>query len=106
MIEFVFKAIVIGAFCAGLATCFEDGMILSGMRKWLNDHIKNKWILKPICNCVFCMPSVWGSMVYWLLSFAIGLSIQSVLLYPVCIVCSVFLSGLFYGILQKHNQYL
>lgn len=52
--------IILGAWNA-----FAPGMILGGLGDWLEKRFP-EYLLKPLFLCVLCMPSVWGSAIWFL----------------------------------------
>lgn len=49
----------------GVWNAFGKGQILGSLGDWLEDRFPPK-LLKPLFTCVLCMPSVWGSAVWFL----------------------------------------
>ena len=49
----------------GVWNAFAKGQLLGELGDWLEDRV-NPYFLKPIFLCVLCMPSVWGSAIWFL----------------------------------------
>lgn len=75
-------------------------------RKYEN---KREWLLMPVINCIYCYPSFWGSIVYWLLTlfvFPAAVNIQTLVAWPICCIAAVFTNGLLYSLFQKNEPYM
>lgn len=101
--EYLINILIISLFCAGLAKSTEQGMILEGLYKWLHFRLP-EWLFLPILGCVYCMASVWGTVLYWLLETKVwGFEIAPgtwVMWLVTCVAC-VFVNGLLYNALKK-----
>src|SRR3990167_11085516 len=51
--------------CIGIHETTREGMIFQKPANFLNDFIPDFW-MKPICDCLTCMASLWGSIAYWI----------------------------------------
>lgn len=49
----------------GVWNAFGKDQILGPLGDWMEDRLPEK-VLKPIFLCILCMPSVWGSAVWFL----------------------------------------
>ncbi len=49
----------------GIWNAFAPGMILGWLGDFLEKHV-NAHFLKPIFTCTCCMPSVWGTAIWFL----------------------------------------
>ena len=46
----------------------DTGMILDFWSKFLHNHIKKEWILKPLVDCVYCVGgqlALWSGFFIW-----------------------------------------
>ena len=102
--------LIISLFCVGLHVSLEKGMILFPIRKLIQKLIYKKvkfnglnkfnleptTISKPIMDCVYCMPSLYGSLIYFYYNFN---NIQTTGFYVEWIItlfCSSALAGFIY----------
>lgn len=103
------KIIIISLFCNGLNIALKEKMILFSFGEWVRKVVKNETVLKPLVNCVYCFASVWGTIIYWLIT--IVLNNQSVCAQTltewviICFSC-IFTNGLFYAIISKYENYI
>jgi len=89
------QILIIGLFCNGLKLASEEGMIFyKPARKVLSWP---EWINKPIIGCIYCMASVWGSLVFLALNHN-NLS-GTIINLPIVVVASVFVNGSLYELL-------
>lgn len=105
---FICKILIISAFCVGLKKMTEENMILNKPFNWLYESDMPDWIFKPLIGCHYCFASLWGSIVYWIVSIygCHEVMINQLLwMWPVICICCVFTNGLLYGIL-KHAEAL
>lgn len=103
---FITKIFIISAFCVGLKKMTEEGMLLHGVKNWLDNRIKSDFIFMPVIGCHYCYASIWGSFVYWLISlygYHEVMIDQLFVMWPVICICCVFTNGVLYGIL-KHIE--
>lgn len=61
---------IISIFCLGLRTVSDEDMVLFPFRKYFLDRYEkfDRYrinISKPIIICVTCMPSIWGTIIWW-----------------------------------------
>lgn len=102
------KIFIISMFCVGLKKMTEEDMILHGVERWLDKRIKSDLAYKPLIGCVYCYASLWGSLIYWILSiygYREMFYFQLLCLWPVVCICCVFLNGVLYGILKFFEQF-
>ncbi len=55
--------IVVSLFCLGLRAVTDNGMIGNPIRVFFQENFPNAG--KPIVLCSTCMPSVWGTLIFW-----------------------------------------
>jgi len=48
----------------GLKSCFEHGEIFEKAARRIT-YLLGPWWSKPVCGCVKCMASFWGTITYW-----------------------------------------
>lgn len=80
----------------GLRRTFMSGMIFEGFAKWVRNNI-HPFFHKPLVDCVECMSSVYGSVLYW--SFVLpvfGFSFFEIWVWFWDIIILVFLNQFFY----------
>lgn len=95
MTELILKIIFISAFCNGLYLITDEGMILNPllklMEKFLIDkrgvEVKYHFLYKPLIGCLTCFSSVWGSLVYWVVT---PFTIENLYLWPIVIICVAY----------------
>jgi hypothetical protein len=62
------------------------------------------FLAHPFVLCVVCMPSLWGTIIYWNLFVLSGLSfLPALLIYPFAIISCPFLTGYFW-LKYKHLE--
>lgn len=49
----------------GIVQTTDLDMIFEEPAKWAKQHI-SPWIRKPLFECVYCMSSLWGTIVFWI----------------------------------------
>jgi len=57
-----------------------------------------RFILKPIMLCVSCMPSFWGTLIWYVSPHEFGIN------WVICVVSSVFVSSFIYDLHTKLND--
>lgn len=63
MLEFTLSVFFVVAISIVYCDVLTDvGMILGWWSKFLHDHIKKEWILKPLVDCVYCFG---GQLALW-----------------------------------------
>lgn len=55
-------------FIIGLYEATEPGRILANLHDFLEERLPD-WIYKPMLGCVYCMASVWGTLLFVLATF-------------------------------------
>jgi hypothetical protein len=76
----------------------EDSKILA-INKLAENELWYEWYLKPILLCVYCMPSFWGSII-WFSLYGFNYPIH----YVLTLVSSVFINGLIWNIYNKYDN--
>ena len=51
-------------FINGVHETTREGMIFYPARAFLSKYISEYW-MNPMCNCIRCMSSVWGTITFW-----------------------------------------
>lgn len=87
--------------CLGLKIVFSDGMILEKVGQWLTKkvEVENKKIYEPLGYCEFCMPSIHTlvGITFALCSNLICFTWNIVILYPIFVMASSFLTGVIWN---------
>lgn len=50
----------------GSKVTWQEGMIFEKPKLWLDEFWGDWLIRKPLYACPACMPSIWGSVYYWI----------------------------------------
>ncbi len=66
LLSFMVFVFLQALFINGINESMVEGMVLSGVKKWVNRNIKSEFWTKPITGCVRCMASFWGGIVTFL----------------------------------------
>lgn len=82
-LDLLLNVLVISLFCVGLDRLMQENMILHFARKFF-ERQKGivRGLLMPVCGCVTCFASVWGSAIFIALN---GISVA--LLPDMVVVC-------------------
>lgn len=102
--DYIINMIIISLFCAGLYRAAEPGMLLSRFHAWAETNIKPKWMYSPVIGCVYCMASIWGTIVYFSLELGVwgsDIDESTLIMWPITCCACVYLNGLFYFTLKK-----
>lgn len=59
-----YQFLINALFIFGVFFSFQHGQIFGKPGDWISMKIPT--ISKPLFNCYLCMPSIWGSLGYWL----------------------------------------
>lgn len=59
----LFLVVLNSLFIIGLYEASESGRVLSGIHDWMEQYLP-MWLYKPVLGCVYCMASVWGSILF------------------------------------------
>jgi len=105
----IVKIVIITLFCCGLKKLTEFDMLLYPVKQWMIRVVKNKQILKPTIDCIYCFASFWGTIIYWSITLFIygqPVSGETLIAWPIVCVSCEFTNGLAYGILAKYENYL
>ena len=69
MLEFALSVFFVVAIAVVYTEVLTDtGMILGWWSKFLHNHIKKEWILKPLIDCVYCFGgqlALWSGFFIW-----------------------------------------
>jgi hypothetical protein len=83
------EILLIALFCNGLQLASEEGMIFHRIARKIKSW--PEWINKPIIGCIYCMASVWGTIIHTAFNYN---NIPGMVTLPIVIVASVYLNGL------------
>ena len=108
----IFKVIVLTViWCLGLKIVLSQGMVLEKIGKFITHkvEVEHKKIYEPIGYCEFCMPSIHTlfGIAFGLASKTISFSWNIVILYPIFVMGSSFLTGIIwnaYGFLKTKQS--
>lgn len=97
------QSILTSLICVGIKITYSEGKIFDFVGNWLIKlYDKGGWysyIAMPLGACHYCMASVYGILFHVCLVL-IGCAGKTALL-PAVLLASVFLNGVFYGVLNK-----
>lgn len=48
----------------GIVQTIDSEMIFEQPADWVRERV-TPWITKPVFDCVYCMSSLWGTIVFW-----------------------------------------
>jgi len=91
--EILIHSLVISAWCLGLRTVTDDGMVLNFLRRFLLKY-ESKPITKPLLLCVTCTSSIHGLVIHYLMW---GFSFEMI----ITIIFSAYLNSLGWLTLEK-----
>lgn len=83
------EILILALFCNGLYIASEDHMILERPNRWMEKSLP-LWIYKPVLGCIYCMASIWGVVVY----FVVNGTTTDLYHLPILIICGCFANGL------------
>lgn len=90
-----------------LHLCFQEGMILAGVRRFIARYILVvPWMRKPVYDCLVCMAGMW-TVILWFLD---GNTISTDLLWCIAkvggmnAIATPFVEGAIFEILKKHTH--
>jgi hypothetical protein len=89
MVNLLIEILLIALFCNGLQLASEEGMIFYRIARKIKSW--PEWINKPIIGCIYCMASVWGTIIHTIFNYG---NIPGMVTLPIVIVASVYLNGL------------
>lgn len=72
--ELLAQYIITSFIITGIWVTFQEGMVFYKIREKLFEPIKYSFVRKPLFECMICMASIWGSLIYffvWQGSFSI-----------------------------------
>lgn len=84
--------------CMGLHVASGDDMVLEPVRRFLEDKAEGSkrvaFFSKPILLCVCCMPSIYGTIIYWAYIQSTSIIVDSWVLFmwPIVVLTSSFLN--------------
>jgi len=84
--------------CMGLHVASDEDMVLEPIRKLLEDKAEGSksltFLFKPVLLCVCCMPSIYGTIIYWayILYASIEITWWVFFVWPIIILTSSFLN--------------
>jgi hypothetical protein len=102
MIEFIF---ICSLAIYGLHVAMQPGMIFHRLHSFLGYIFELKYgnipffrvIRKPLYSCPMCMPSIWGSLAYWITYYGQSHNMLNFLFFwPICILA---MSGIIYALI-------
>lgn len=96
MVNFILVSFLISIFCIGLSIISEYGKLLFPIRKLIQESKLSTYIKKPLLLCVYCMPSFWGTLIYFTCSFVFDKNISwlHIALWPFVVISSVSFIGI------------
>lgn len=110
---YLIQILLISLFCNGLFKSADEGMILNPIKEsiWrfiVKNELKDWWYW-PLIGCPYCMASIWGSIIYWVVNLYVwpASGIKLFAMWPIICVACVFTNGLLYelleGVKRKNN---
>lgn len=82
-------------FINGVKASMDEGMILSGFRKWI--MAKNEFLGKPLGGCIKCMSSLFGGISYWpVVVFLFGFKWVEIPVFVANVFCLVYINFYLY----------
>lgn len=108
LIHWLGCALVISTFTCGLRLTTQEGMIFErlfvGVLRKRNPmdpnsaYVMPAWIRKPLIGCVYCMPSFWGTIIFWLVTYLfVGMAYAYIVTWVLSIFSASFINTILYG---------
>jgi hypothetical protein len=87
----------------------DDDKILFPVRNYFIERYEKipEWISKPFVLCVACFASFWGTIIYWLLWYALDEELSRVtwIMWPLSCMTASFVNGIFWALLELIRKY-
>lgn len=94
---FILFAIIQAFIINGYKESLNEGMILYGFSKFIENTIKSEYWRKPITSCVRCLSSTIGAITFWpFVLIVFGWHWQEIFIYISDVFVLVYLSWYFY----------
>jgi hypothetical protein len=109
LIHYFLIILAISGFCLGWRMVTDDDKLFYFLRAYAIKNIDRipLFITKPLVLCEACFASFWGSVIYWLLFYALDEHISKTvwIMWPICCISASFINALLWALYELVRKY-